>query len=180
MRLRQIPVFLHEVFGEKQTLRTIMLILLFGSGLATALSLQFPSMYQEIPLWRCILAFILIFDIFSGCLANFTASTSNYYAARSGKRRIFISIHVHIVLVALLLGTGLWPAIAVWLYTVGGAAIVNAIRGRSQLFIGGLLLSLGIGWMPMLSIEPYMLIVSLLFMLKVLFSFSVDHYGVRG
>ncbi len=181
MNQRQIPAFLHEVFGEKQSILTIVIILMFGGGLATALSLQFPVMYQGIPLWRGILAFILIFDIIAGCLANFTASTSNYYATRGGKRWIFISVHVHILLVALLLGTGLWPSFAVWLYTVTGAAIVNAIRGSNQLFIGGLLLSLGIGWLPMLaSVEPYMLIISLLFMVKVLFSFSVNHYGAKG
>lgn len=158
-----------------------MIILLFGGGLTTALSFQFPTMYQGIPLWRSTLAFILIFDIFSGCLANFTVSTSNYYATRGGKRWVFIAIHVHILLVAALLGTSLWQSFAVWLYTVTGAAIVNAIRGCNQLFVGGLLLSLGIGWLPVLaSSEPYMLIISLLFMLKVLFSFSVNHYGVKG
>lgn len=181
MKQRQIPAFLHDIFGEKQSVLTIVIILLFGGGLATALSLQYPAMYQGIPLWRSILAFILVFDIFSGCLANFTASTSNYYATRGGKRWLFISVHVHILLVAALLGTNLWPAFAVWLYTVTGAAIVNVIRGSNQLFIGGLLLSLGIGWLPMqASLDPHMLIISLLFMVKVLFGFSVNHYGVKG
>ncbi|MBN3525099.1 hypothetical protein [Paenibacillus apiarius] len=41
-----------------------------------------------------------------------------------------------------------------------------------------LLLSLGLSGIPVLpNIQPYMLTICLLFMLKVLFSFAVDHYG---
>jgi hypothetical protein len=178
MKQIKIPVFLHDVLGERQSLAALISILLFGGVLTTVIFLRFPEMYQSISLWQRILAFILVFDIFSGCIANFTVSTSNFYAANKGKRIGFIAIHFHILLVALLLGTNIWHSFLVWFFTIASALVVNAIRGRHQLFIGGLLLSVGLAWIPMLyEIETYMLIISLLFMLKVLFSFSVNHYG---
>ncbi|BBH23440.1 hypothetical protein Back11_47850 [Paenibacillus baekrokdamisoli] len=179
MKQLRIPSFLHDVFGERQRVGSILAILLFGGLLTTALYLIFPELTDHLPVWRSALALLLIFDIFSGCIANFTASTSNFYAARKTNRIVFIAIHFHIVLVALLLNTNVWHVIGVWAYTIAGAFIVNALIGKhSQLFVAGLLLSVGLGWIPMLpDIEPYMLITCLLFMLKVLFSFAVDHYG---
>lgn len=179
MKQIRIPSFLHDVFGEKQHLGTILAILLFGGLLTTALYWLFPELTDNVPVWRSALALVLIFDIFSGCIANFSASTSNFYAARRTNRIVFLAIHFHIVLVAFLLHTDIWYSIAVWAYTIIGAFIVNALIGRqSQRFVAGLLLSLGLGGIPLLpNIQPYMLIVGLLFMLKVLFSFAVDHYG---
>lgn len=179
MRQIRIPSFLHDVFGEKQSIGSILSILLFGGLLTATLYLMYPELTENLPIWRSSLALLLIFDIFSGCVANFTTATSNFYAARKTNRIVFITIHVHIVLIALLLHTDIWYSIVVWAYTITGAFIVNAlIRKHSQRFIAGLLLSVGLGWIPMLpDIQPYMLIICLLFMLKVLFSFAVDHYG---
>jgi membrane protein CcdC involved in cytochrome C biogenesis len=179
MKQIRIPSFLHDVFGEKQPIVSIVTILLFGALLTTALYFIYPEMTVDLPVWSSALALLLMFDIFSGCIANFTASTSNFYATRKTNRIVFIAIHVHIVLVAILLNTNIWYSIGVWAYTIAGAFIVNAFNGRqSQLFVASLLLSVGMGCMPMLpDIQPYMLTACLLFMLKVLFSFPVDHYG---
>jgi len=79
-------------------------------------------------------------------------------------------------IVAILLFGGL---IAVWMYTILGVYIVNSLKGKqSQLFVAGLLLSIGVGCIPLLpNIQTYMLITCLLFMMKVFFGFAVDHYG---
>lgn len=182
MKPLRIPAFLHDVFGERQSIGTIGAILLFGGGLTAALCWLFPELADRLPVWRSGLALLLIFDIFCGCLANFTESTSNYYAERRINRIVFIAIHVHIVLVALLLGTDLLSSIVVWAYTIVGASIVNVLTGkRSQRFIAGLLLAAGLGGVPLLpDMQPYMLPVCLLFMLKVLFGFAVDHYDGAG
>ena len=182
MKQIRIPSFLHDVFGYRQSIGSLMAILLFGGMLTAALYLVFPELTDNLPVWRSFLALLLIFDIFSGCVANFTASTSNFYAERKTNRIVFIAIHVHIVLVALLLQTDIGYSIGVWAYTVFGAFIVNALIGKpSQRFIAGLLLSVGLGWIPMLSdMQPYMLIACLLFFLKVLFSFAVDHYATSS
>ncbi|OPA79175.1 hypothetical protein BVG16_08750 [Paenibacillus selenitireducens] len=181
MQIR-IPSFLHDIFGEKQSIGSMLSILLFGGLLTTALYLIFPDLTDHLPLWRSVLALLLIFDIFSGCVANFTASTSNFYASRKTNRIVFIAIHFHIVVVALLLNTNIWYSIGVWAYTIAGALIVNALIGKaSQRFVAGILLSVGLGGMPLLpNIQPYMLAICLLFLLKVLFSFAVDHYGIAN
>ncbi|GKU77305.1 hypothetical protein [Paenibacillus sp. L3-i20] len=179
MKQLQIPLFLHDIFGERQSLASIMTILLSGGLLTATLYVIFPGLTDNLPLWRTLLALLFIFDIFSGCIANFTASTSNFYAARKKNRIVFITIHFHIVLVALLLGTDIWYSIGVWAYTITGAFIVNALIGkRSQLFVAGVLLSIALGGIPLLpDIQPYMQTIYLLFVLKVLFSFAVDHYS---
>lgn len=178
MKQISIPSFLHDVFGEKQTVGSILTILLFGAFLTTLLCLVFPEFITNLPLWRSALALLLIFDIFSGCIANFTSSTSNFYVNRRKNRIIFIMIHFHNIIIALLLQIDLWSTVVVWAYTIVGAFIVNAfIKRDSQLFIAGFLLSLGLGVLPILEeMQPYMLTINSLFMLKVLFSFAVDHY----
>ncbi|MCM3490601.1 hypothetical protein M3689_14900 [Alkalihalophilus marmarensis] len=180
MRDIEIPAFFHEVFGERQSVLHIIVILLFGVTLSTVLFYLYPNMYMDLPLWRSILAFILVFDIFSGCIANFTQSTNDYYAKRKTKRIVFISIHVHILLVAVLLHIPIFSVLMVWMYTIMCAFTIQSIEGRNQVFVAGLLLSLGVAWMPMLEMEAFMLIVSMLFMVKVLFSFSVNHYRRYG
>ncbi|MGK5509930.1 hypothetical protein [Brevibacillus formosus] len=179
MKQIRIPAFLHDVFGEKQSIGSIGAILLFGGVLTTALYLRFPELTESLPIWRSTLALLLVFDIFSGCLANFTISTSNFYAAGKKNRIVFIAIHVHIILVALLLKQNLAYSIGVWAYTIVGAFAVNALFGnRSQLFVAGILLSVGLGWIPLLpGMHPFLLITCLFFMVKVLFSFAVNHYG---
>lgn len=174
----RIPPVLHDIFGESQTIAEMLAILLFGGGVATALVWAYPEMTQGLPLWRSVIAYLLIFDIGAGCIANFTRSTSNYYATRPKGRLLFISVHVHLPLVAWLLGIGFIHALLIWAYTIVGAFVINALKGsRFQLVMAGLLLSMGIA-IAVLAVDVpyYFLVVSLLFMLKVLFSFAVDHY----
>lgn len=179
MKIVKIPSILHDVFGEKQSVGSILVILLFGGLLTIAVGFIYPEITKSLPIWRSALALLLIFDIFAGCIANFTISTSNFYASRKRNRTVFIAIHVHIIMIALLLHTDIGYAVGIWAYTIAGALTVNALIGKSsQRFIGGLLLSIGIGVTFLLSnIQPYMLLAGTLFMLKVLYSFAVDHYG---
>lgn len=175
----RIPSFLRDVFGESQTRGELLAIMLFGVGLAMLLFWGFPEMRDGLPLWRIAIAYVLIVDIFAGCIANFTRSTNNHYAARDKERLLFIAIHIHILIVAWLLGINLWYAFMVWGYTIVGAFVVNALKGSQfQAFVGGVLLSTGIAIIVLTVEAPkYFLVISLLFMVKVLFSFAIDHYG---
>jgi len=179
MKQLRIPSYLHEMLGERQSVASVSSVLGFAALMTAALFLRYPALYEELAVWRSVLASLLIYDICAGCIANFTASTNRYYAERPRLRLVFIAVHVHLVLVALLLGASLPAALCVWLYTVICAYVVNAAaQGGNQVLTGGLLLAAGLGWMPMAyGAEPHMLIVSLLFMLKVIYSFGVDHYG---
>lgn len=91
-------------------------------------------------------------------------------------------MHVHIIAIALLLQTDIRYSVGIWAYTICGAFLVNALIGKhSQLTVAALLLAAGIGVMPLLpGIQPHMLTIGLLFMLKVLFGFAVDHYGIMA
>jgi hypothetical protein len=174
----RMPSYLHDVFGESQTIGELLAIVFFGVGLATLLFFAFPEMTQGLPIWRSIIAYLLVVDIFAGCVANFTRSTNNYYAARDKQRLVFIAIHAHILIAAWLLETGLGSSVIVWGYTITGALVVNALRGSQfQKFVAGVLLALGISIIVVgTEVPKYFLIISLLFMVKVLFSFAVDHY----
>jgi hypothetical protein len=176
----RMPSYLHDVFGESQTVGELVAILFFGVGLTTLLFFAYPEMTQSLPLWRSLIAYVLVLDIFAGCAANFTRSTNNYYAARDKYRLVFIAIHVHILIVGWLLKIELWNALIVWGYTIAGAFVVNALKeSQFQKFVAGILLALGISIL-VLGVETpkYFLVISLLFMVKVLFAFAVDHYNI--
>jgi hypothetical protein len=66
----------------------------------------------------------------------------------------------------------------VWGYSTIGALVVNALNGsRFQLFTAGSLLVVGIAIAVLSVADPnYFLVFSLLFMVKVRFSFAVAHY----
>lgn len=180
LKQRKIPKFLHDIFGESQSLGIIASIVGFGVVATIAVASTYPHMFESLPLWQTLLALLFIFDIFAGSVANFTASTSNYYAEREKNRYIFIAIHFHILLVAALLENGMATALVTWAYTIAGAFIVNSLIGKqSQTYVAGLLLCAGTIGLLLLgsNTTPYISVVSLLFMIKVLFSFAVDHYG---
>ena len=174
----RIPSFLHDILGESQTVGELLTIGILSVGITSTLYVAFPEMARDLPIWRSTLVYLLILDIVAGCVANFTRSTNNHYSRRSKERWIFIAVHVHLPVIAGLLGTGLGHALMVWGYTIVSAIMVNALNGsRFQLFTAGSLLVVGMA-IAVLSVEipNYLLLISLLFMLKVLFSFAVDHY----
>ena len=110
------------MFGEEQPPAYLLAILLFGVGVAATFALSAGQMLAGLAWWRAALALVLVLDIAAGCVANFTPSTNDFYAARPRNRWIFIAIHFHVVIVALLVGTGVGAAVAVWAYTIAGAA----------------------------------------------------------
>ena len=169
---------LQDVLGEEQSLPELVAIILFGMAAPIVLTAASFDLVSSVPLWRSVLALLLVLDIAAGSVANFTRGTSDFYAARPRHRWGFIAIHVHVVAVAVLLGVDIVPSIIVWGYTIAGAVIVNLLVGRpSQTFVGGFLLAIGlagIGLWP--GTSSFMPAVCVLFMLKVLFSFAVDHY----
>ena len=60
------------------------------------------------------------------------------------------------------------------------AGIVNALKGKViQGFIAANLLCYGMFLLIYLSLPIWFLIVSLFFIMKVIFSFSVDHFNIK-
>lgn len=176
----QIPTSLHDIFGKTQTIFEIVTILVFGAGLAILLFIINPEMTQSIAFWRIILAFLLIMDVFSGCIANFTFGTNTYYVAASNKKRlVFILIHIHLLAIAWLLEFNLLAAVFAWGYSIICALLVNSLLGNNlQKFIAATLLAGGVFAIVVAETLPaYFLIIILLFMIKIQYAFPVDHYG---
>ncbi|MGY6708790.1 MAG: hypothetical protein ACXIVF_10720 [Rhizobiaceae bacterium] len=177
MKSVAIPHFMHEALGESQSIASLTSVFGFGVLGTALLAFVGADLFHQLAWWRSLLALILIFDILAGCVANFTRGTNDYYRSRPRGRWIFVAIHVHLPLVALLLGADLMMALVVWAYTIAGAALVNLARfGKGQPVMGGLLLAFGLLAAPLLALSPMMLAVAQLFLLKVLYAFAVDHY----
>jgi hypothetical protein len=134
------------------------------------------SALPALPWWRGALAAVLIFDVLAGAIANFTRGTNDFYAARPSLRWVFIAVHVHLPLVALLLGVDWWPSVAAWAYTIAAASAVNALGGRG--LVGGVALSMGLLLVMLLPFASTVVAATAaMFVLKVVFAFGVDHYA---
>ncbi|MEM6723860.1 MAG: hypothetical protein AAF598_07460 [Bacteroidota bacterium] len=85
-----------------------------------------------LPLWRSLLFLLMVLDIIAGAIANFTKSTQDHYRGDPRKRVTFLLMHfIHIGLLILAVGH-LWYALALLVYTLIGAFIVNATSPLKQ------------------------------------------------
>jgi hypothetical protein len=149
----------------------------FGAVLAAAV-LASPGL-DALPAWRLVLGAVLTADIGAGCLSNFTASTNRYYAERPRLRWAFIAAHVHLLVVAWALGWPIVPALVLWGWTVGAAALVNLLAGHaSQRLVAGGLFALSLLAPLGLAMPIPMQVVAALFTLKVAYAFAVRHEPV--
>lgn len=165
------PPALRELFGERQSRRDLLLVF---AAMPLPVIAIWPSL-TEVEWWRALLAAILVADIAAGAVANLTAGTNAHYAASARRRALFIAVHVHLPLVALLLGWPLLPALVAWATTIAAATVVTTAR-HSQRVVAGTLLIVGASvtalW-PDTTVQ--LLLVAVMFGFKVGFSFAVDH-----
>lgn len=174
MKYFEVPKCFHEVFGEQQTRLEVFLIIFFAC-IATLVTFLLSGL--SFNHWQTIVAFLIVFDIFAGCIANFSHGTNQFYAQRYKSRLIFIAIHFHNVVIALLLDMYVQESLLMWGYTIVSALIVNFLRGnRLQMFIAANLFCFGLLVLLSLSMSNWLLLINLLFMFKVIVSFAVDHY----
>jgi hypothetical protein len=176
----QIPKFLHELFGTQQNRCELVLILLFtifstlGVAWFTAPYWQTLTWYQNLVLW------LLFLDICGGVVANLSEGTNNYYNARPNARWLFIAIHIQPLLLAVVLESPIQVALAVWLYTLFSASLVNRLRAMvyHRLLAGSLLATAIIIYiLSGVSLPIPITLIYILYMMKVIYSFSVDHTG---
>ena len=169
-----------EAFGETTTPFELAVTLVCGISLAAVLAVLYPDAFSHLASWRSALTLLLVFDVGSGSVANFTRSTNAFYAARPRLRWGMIASHLHLVVIALLLGRGLAPALAVTVYTIVAAGLVNALAGRRlQSFVASVFVAVGLLWIAAWSgLPPVLKIVSLLFVFKLVMAFAVDHFPV--
>lgn len=178
---RPVPPSLREVFGYTQSLFEMTAILLFAI-VATMVTwwffyLPFVAEHGAPRRWREVLAFIILADIYAGCLANFTFGTEHFYMSKTKRRWVFIGIHIHLLVIAALLGFFINEAIVVWVYTILTASCVNLLKGhRLQLFIAALCLAIGVIGLSLFALPTWFYLICLFFLMKVSFSFAVQHY----
>lgn len=171
----KIPSLLHEVLGERQSRSGLVLVGLLSAALAL---LWLPAIAHQgdLALWRKVLAGLLLLDIAAGAAANLTAGTNAFYASRPAHRWGFIAIHIHLPLMATLLGLPLAPYLLVWAYTIAAAVVVNLLQGHpAQRLVAGGLLCLGLMALPLLALDGLGMAASLLFLFKVAYAFAVNH-----
>lgn len=168
-----IPSALHDVLGERQSRLAIVLI---AAGAIGAVLAVLPAI-TEVTAWRGILAALLVADIAAGAIANLTSGTNDYYATRPRHSWIFIAVHIHLPVVALLLGLPLLPALIAWGAVIAAAVIVTALVGHPEqrVVAGTLLIGIMCGLPLLPGQQPVLLIISALFAIKVAYSFAVDH-----
>ena len=175
----RMPGLLHDVLGEYQTRLELAIVGIFGGGVTAVLLTTHRQVLVDVPMWRTAIAALLIADVAAGSAANLTRGTSRYYAVRPRNRLTFIAVHVHLLAIALLVGSPLGYAALVWAYTILTALVVNRLqRSELQTLVGGVALALGalivVALTPRLG--PMVAAVAALFVMKVTFAFAVDHY----
>ncbi|GLX78472.1 hypothetical protein tinsulaeT_18120 [Thalassotalea insulae] len=177
MKNIDMPIGLYEVFGEQQSIAEIIITIVFALiGSALIYFCFYRPSHQEVT-WMTILGLILVVDVLAGCIANFTRGTNQFYSERAKNRIIFISIHIHILVIAWLLAAPMEYAVLVWAYTIGSAFLINYLKGHPlQMFFGAFFMCCGLLGLMLMPIEQWFLITSMFFMIKVVFSFAVDHY----
>ncbi|WP_139416459.1 hypothetical protein [Agromyces laixinhei] len=183
-RVIRVPKALRDVFGGTQTPAEIVFVLVAAVGFGAAICVTGADVLATVPVWRAVLAVLLIVDVAAGCVANFTFGTDTHYAARPAGRWVFILIHWHLVAVGALLGLALVPLLLVTGYVLLAASAVNLLHGRRlQVTAGGFLVAAGILgivlWMPLYS-PPFIVATAALFVMKVVFAFAVTHHSEVG
>ena len=168
-----IPTALHDVLGKHQSRVSLVLI---AVAAATALIAATPAL-AGIPVWRSIVAALLIADIGAGAIANLTAGTNDHYSSRPRSRWIFLAVHVHLPVLALLLDAPLVPALTAWAVVIAAGSGVTLLAGRRmQRVASGTAFAAIVCLLPVLpEQQPTLLAVSLLFAFKVVYAFGVDH-----
>lgn len=177
-RTLTIPPALHEVLGESQAPAHVALVVL--AGLAGGVGFGAHLRHAHVGAAAGVVATLLVADIAAGCVANFTPGTSAFYATRPRHRALFLAVHAHLPVVAWLMGWALGPTLVVWALTILGGVVTTFLpAGGTQRVVGGALLALTLVVSALVPGLPEVArAVAVLFVLKVLFAFAVDHDGV--
>lgn len=173
----RMPRFLHEVFGERQYPAELAVTLLAGIAVPAGL-IFFRALPVVIASWRIVVSLIFVFDIAAGVVANLSEGTNEFYKTKPKMRIIFPLLHWHLVVLFALLGYRIVPALVLTGYALGASLVVNGWYGSPrQRVLAGALVVLGVIPSLLSGLPPLGLIVTVLFIIKLVFSFSVDHYS---
>jgi hypothetical protein len=175
----KIPQFFHEILGEKQRKIDLIFILLFTT-LGTAFLFLFDKDFlSTLSIFKQTMLLLLTLDITGGVIANLTYGTDQFYQKRKKARIIFIAIHIQPLLIFLLAKMPLWIGLILWAYTIFCAIILELLKNNpSQKVFAGFDFFIGLVLLFSFqnSLTPFVSFLMLLFLFKVLYSFSVNHH----
>jgi hypothetical protein len=183
MKKIKVPKFLYVLHGKETNIAE--LILIYGIAVITPVITYFSTRttLPELPWWKTLLLFIILADLAGGLVANITYAATAFYEKKQWRKVVFIFLHI------------IHPA-AIWFLTreyfpfLVFCAVVAvlfsfltafAFRQPRQQFAGfiGISLAVAFGFI-MFTVSPYYRVASIFYMIKLIYSFSVDHYGCRG
>lgn len=175
-----IPTFFHELLGKKQY--KIDVFLVFGFAIISMAFLGFITYaeWESYKWYQLLLLGLLYIDIAGGAIANLTEGTDLYYSNEPKKRLVFLAIHIQPLLLGAVLPTSMPLALAVWVYTISSALVTNHLNStKYQRTVGGLLCVVGLISLYIIgsSLDQSIFIIYLLYIIKVVFSFSVVHHS---
>lgn len=175
----KIHKFFHEILGETQRPVELSYIILFALVSTTFSFVFYYDFLRTLPLFNQLILLLLTIDITGGVIANLTHGTDQYYSHRKKARLLFIAIHVQPILIFLLTSLPLWVGFVLWAYTIICALGLERFKNHpSQRVFAGFSLFIGLmilfGFQSLLT--PFVTFIMMLFLFKVIYSFSVNHY----
>ena len=176
----RIPKFFHELFGTHQQPSELILIIIFTVTVTFAAAWSTAPYWLELKWYQNLVLWLLFLDISGGVVANLSTGTNNHYNAHPKGRWIFISVHIQPLILAAVLQSPMIIAVAIWVYTILSASLINALRKKvyHRLLAGTLYATAIIGYvLSDISLPLPISLIYLLYMMKVIYSFSVDHTG---
>ncbi|WP_257348735.1 hypothetical protein [Pseudalkalibacillus decolorationis] len=182
MKPVKIPPFLHEVFGPRSTVLEITVTGLFAIFSTVILMAGTSAEWQGYGFYQIAVVIILALDINGGVIANFTLSTNNHYRENDRARLVFIALHIQPIILALILQNFLVPCLFIWGYTIVSSLIVNQLYTHpAQRTIGAVFMAFGLLVLVLFFIQlpTFLTVILAFYLIKVSFSFAVNHYALR-
>jgi hypothetical protein len=177
MKSINIPKHLQELHGKRASV--VSLVLVYANALIFAIVISYLIQPLDLAVWKSILLFIIVADIAGGAVANFTASTRQYYRENHKLQIPFLLLHIiHPLLLFLLLD--FQPLfIFMGFFTFVSVTIIKLMGHRNYSKISALILFI-IGTAITLLIPcslDYLKIIPVLFYIKLILGFAVGVFS---
>lgn len=178
MKKIKIPKFFHELFGKEQLLIEVILVVLFTIVSAVAVGYMTKGYWTTLKWYQMFVLWLLYQDIAGGVIANLSMGTDLHYSHLPKGRLVFISIHVQPLLLGWIVPGDFIISFGVWGFTICSALLVNSMLGKAyQRTVAGTLMTTGLIGLILLgnSLSNIIIIIYMMYMIKVIFSFAVFH-----
>lgn len=182
MKKLKVPKLFRILHGKETNIAELLLI--YGIAISTPVILYFTtrSGLPALSRWRTLLLFFIVADLAGGIIANLSYGTTAFYEKRQWRKAVFILFHAAHPAAIYLLTKEQLPFL---IFTAGITILFSfitafAFRQPRQQFFGfiAVCVSVAFGFI-LFGATPFFRVVSILYMLKLVYSFSVDHYGCR-